>query len=445
MTRLENYVDSIHHSHLDNALNYYTARSLEQQNSKSISPLTNFVFEFFLFNSLYSIDWSASVEAGKLVAHDREKTETQQQAAFLQFCRSKFDSIDLVKVSALFLPLAMIPDSSGDWTAVTPDSRIELDEGKRFFRKVGEIGEMAKANQIKANKATKDLFVDCCKFIYDVRNNIFHGAKTLGEIYDPDQSRRISVYDVFVRCINSMFFLLMGKQEHAFSQAQFAIVQQCGSSTIRISEQEIYKLLRSRTLKREDSALHSHCFRNDTTKTVDSKNKTALFYPSAGSDILFPVIVGLPRCTDFYFFENSESVLRTLTITRMLDRLLNTRLRLIGNHIEDCTCYEFEFDSILRRLWLMRRDNLTFLDQDVDLAFYFHRGDSQGEGGSNQLWDSKLMPELLEKSDPAKGLRILTDGQWGGLLPSVAKQLERFELHSTSSASSTLNLWVKPL
>jgi len=35
----------------------------------------------------------------------------------------------------------------------------------------------------------------CRLFVYQVRNNVFHGTKTLGKIWDTKQSRRIEVYN----------------------------------------------------------------------------------------------------------------------------------------------------------------------------------------------------------------------------------------------------------
>ena len=47
--------------------------------------------------------------------------------------------------------------------------------------------------------------------MYLVRNNIFHGSKSIGEIYERDQRRRIEVYDIFLKCLVSLFFLAVDK------------------------------------------------------------------------------------------------------------------------------------------------------------------------------------------------------------------------------------------
>ena len=60
-----------------------------------------------------------------------------------------------------------------------------------------------------------DLLRECTHFVYLVRNNFFHGSKTLGEIYEAKQKRRIEVYDLFLKGLTSLFFLAAGKDAAA--------------------------------------------------------------------------------------------------------------------------------------------------------------------------------------------------------------------------------------
>jgi hypothetical protein len=57
---------------------------------------------------------------------------------------------------------------------------------------------------------------------------------------------------------------------------------------------------------------------------------------------------------------------------------------------------------------------LDFLERDAQLAFFFHRGDSSGEGGSGQRWDSELFPELMKKVPKGRESLFLTTGEPGG-------------------------------
>lgn len=430
---IDNFIDSIHRSHLDNAQNVYMANKIGRHGDPhSVSPLTNFVFEYFLFNSLYSIDWSASMESDNLIAHSESPTdvsESKQQREFVKFCRKQFKKLDSNKITEAFLPLARLNDFSGDWTTVSPDDRITVEEGKQFFERIAQLGERAEQDAFVANQKTFKLIDNCCHFVYLVRNNIFHGAKSIGDIYESDQARRIGVYDLFVRCLNSLFFLSCGRKKHGAALAQLPIVQNIGDATIDLTIQDVYGLLRQNWLKPEDSVLHWNLFRNGVTTTqADVSTKRALFYPSAGQDILFPLIVGLPYCTDFYFYEksNRESS-RKIPIEqiRQISRTLNVTIQTMDSGESDCGCYEFEFDSTLRRIWKMQRDNTAFLDLTIPLSFFFHRGDSQGEGGSDQQWDSEFLLHLLKRASTDVGLRILTDGEPGGLDDSVKSKLKQ--------------------
>ena len=75
--------------------------------------------------------------------------------------------------------------------------------------------------------------------------------------------------------------------------------------------------------------------------------------------------------------------------------------------------------------------DMTFLDKDIPIAFYFHRGDSPGEGGSGQSWDSNLLLQLLAKSAKDIGCHVLTDGEPGGLRDEVATQCQKVSLASS--------------
>ena len=54
-------IDTLHAAHLDNARLHYYARG-PQNRIISQMPLTPFIYEFFLFNSLYQIDWEKLVD-----------------------------------------------------------------------------------------------------------------------------------------------------------------------------------------------------------------------------------------------------------------------------------------------------------------------------------------------------------------------------------------------
>lgn len=458
MHTIENFVDSIHKSHLDNAQRIYVANTIGgTQCAEPISPITNFVFEFFLYNSLYAVDWEASDAQGRLIHHDRDGdcTESKMQNALESFCRQRCQAEDSYRLAEAFLPLAGLDDLSGTWTQITPDDRLKAEDGSRFFSKLAELGQRAAENDLQPTRRTFELISACRYFAYGVRNNIFHGSKSLSEIYEPDQARRIGVYDLFLRCLNSLFFLATGRKKHGAAFSQLPIIQRWGTSQIDLTLQQVYSLLKSDLLKPEDTLLHWKLFRSyRDVPTLSATNRRALFYPSAGKDFYFPLLVGLPFCTDFFFYDmkspdgqsRSDDEQIRLRDQRIRQKRLDAgqkELQVAINELlpkspcleidfAEGRCLEFEFDSVTRRAWIVHEDNAAFLERDIPLSFYFHRGDSgdngPGEGGSGQRWDSDLLPQLHEKADREIGCRILTDGQPGGLLVDIASQCQKVSL-----------------
>jgi hypothetical protein len=184
-------------------------------------------------------------------------------------------------------------------------------------------------------------------------------------------------------------------------------------------------------MKIGDTRLISRFKKVVTPNSLESSpsEKASLFYPSASSDFLTPLLLGLSYCTQFYYFELSR-LRNPPEIARFLRRIEGLRIPSSPSQwitTSDRHCLDFEFNGVPRRLHLVHADNTSFLQEDVELSFYFHRGDSEGEGGSGQEWDSKLLPALLKLISPNSSCIYLTDGMPGGFQESLAT--EKYELH----------------
>jgi hypothetical protein len=88
--------------------------------------------------------------------------------------------------------------------------------------------------------------------------------------------------------------------------------------------------------------------------------------------------------------------------------------------------FQFVYHGTLRTIHYLKADNLSFLGRSISLSFYFHRGDSTGEGGSNQRWDSELLQRLAELSPARQPWFFVTDGEPGGFRTTLPQ-----EVHST--------------
>jgi hypothetical protein len=146
----------------------------------------------------------------------------------------------------------------------------------------------------------------------------------------------------------------------------------------------------------------------------------ALFYPSAGSDLITPLIIALPYCSQFFFYDHDLSKPRLRSLSHkvfnyicQIEGITATQTSWIKNGRGRTLI--FEYHGIEKMLNWVNDDNLTFLSQThLKLAFYFHRGDSYGEGGSGQFWDSTLLSDLREMIKPGGVCYYITTGEPGG-------------------------------
>ena len=431
----EELISVLHAVHCDNSRLQYYALRLDGGNPVPQMPITPFVYEFFLFNSLYQYDWEASITENGLFPHSKDidgkdLDEFSKQKAFLKFIKQYADKkpADLYRA---FEPLIHIGRAEGDWTKVTPDFRISSGAGEKFFSRILELQtllEECKApSEISTSNKTFGILKECTHFIYLVRNNIFHGSKTLAEVHEPNQKRRIEVYDLFLKGITSLFFLAIGKDAAACDFVPCPIYS--SSLPITNAGEVVDQALilgavaqRKPLMKIGDSRLISRFTKVVTPPSLENSpsEKSSLFYPSAGTDFLTPLLLGLPYCTQFYFFEQHRQEKPQLIANKLklLSRIKGLDIptsSLRWDAADDRHYIDFKFNGIPRRLHWVHADNRAFLQEDAELSFYFRRGDSShGAVGSGQEWDSKLLPELLKMIPTNSSCVYLTDGEPGG-------------------------------
>ena len=424
MSTIDNFLDTLHRAHCDNARQvYYAKRHFGQL--QSTMPATSFVYEFFLFNALYQYDWHTTIEKGYLTSwsEDDGKSEAAQQARFEKFIRDRCrGNSELLKRA--FDPLSHLDDLDGSWTTITPDDRITSKNGESFFVKLAKLRDIvASGETVLVSRSLFDLINDCRFFVYLVRNNIFHGSKSLGEIDEPKQRRRLEVYDIFLKSLVSLFFLSVGRSPVAADYVQIPIhIPLCDGSKFRIDQSTVADLVAKGQLKPEDSRL-IRCFsRIHPSAPLEPDTRSALFYPSAGKDILAPTLLGLPCCAQFFFYDAAPKKRTPQVVRSAFRHLAHAGMSVTENTDESVVA--FEIGGCNRTVHLVRRDNRDFLTRDVDLTFYFHRGDSWGEGGSGQQWDRLHLTDLGAKTPRGNLCRILTDGEPGGLHPDLRPLLE---------------------
>jgi hypothetical protein len=175
-------------------------------------------------------------------------------------------------------------------------------------------------------------------------------------------------------------------------------------------------------------------------------SESALFYPSAGTDFITPIILGLPFCREFYFYEHEPlgQLNRSKQNTDAYEKRINEKLQNITPALSKISglnlhgrdwiidksgaLLKFNYDGIERTIYWAHKDNEDFLTKNVNLTFYFHRGDSYGEGGSGQFWDSDLLSELMKKVPNNSRCLFVTDGEPKGLLEPIKENSRVFKI-----------------
>ena len=139
MSKLINYIDTIHSSHIENAQSIYQRknvlkRSFSYDYNNNRVELSSFIYEFFIFNSLYQIDWKQSYLHQKIKYLDRKNlTELAQQRVFLSYIKQSWCDQQLTRVFQIFKYLRQI---EGEWTKIMPDDRITIEKGEKFFNRI---------------------------------------------------------------------------------------------------------------------------------------------------------------------------------------------------------------------------------------------------------------------------------------------------------------------
>jgi hypothetical protein len=213
--KLQMFVDNIKRIHDDNTELEHFAKSKNSQTSFSTMPITAFIYEFFIYNSLYSVDWKESIKNNQISSFREKGTkEEEQQNKFVNYLKEiAKDNLGTFKLSFQKLADENIEDK---WTDVDPDNKangITIECGKAFFENLKVLQSLIKSDkpftEERLNKAIPRI-LDCIKFIYRVRCNIFHGSKHIGETKYA-QKKHIEVYHLFLNCLVSSFLQHINK------------------------------------------------------------------------------------------------------------------------------------------------------------------------------------------------------------------------------------------
>ena len=207
MSNLKHFVQLMSYVHNDNGNLHHYARSGRDNSERSTMPITSFIYEFFMYNALYSIDWSISTVSMDIM-YNMQGRENRKQNDFEDYIKLLCSDNGIIFFKS-FSPL-LDKSFTGPWTDVVPDSRITKEIGKKYFNNMDKLHKHIK-NGIADNsyeiEAIFRLIRECRYYVYLVRCNVFHGSKNVGDI-DEGHKKRIQIYYLFLKCVLDGFFNL---------------------------------------------------------------------------------------------------------------------------------------------------------------------------------------------------------------------------------------------
>lgn len=189
---------------------------------------TNFIYAFFSFNMLYTIDWPASLQLGQIITLDdgaiSEHEETQQsgeQQSSLVNCPNLTETKKISLINRFcFSSMPMEPNRNQIRyrTELTiqlsniSNPQISLSNMLDSARTTNLVPQFRRAfnrimdEEILSNRRFRDSVNSMLVFVYKVRCNIFHGSKGIGRMMDRDQQTRLRIYAGIVLAFNELFY-----------------------------------------------------------------------------------------------------------------------------------------------------------------------------------------------------------------------------------------------
>jgi len=185
---------------------------------------SKFIYAYFAFNSFYNFDWNESLKNRKLTVFPKkyenekeiEPSESQKYKAMIDFIFSKVDNDDKELFLKMIKGKNTIDGIIEIISRITPDNRITESERENFKK---EFENLLKSNEIKSGKLKNDII----RFIYMVRNIIFHGTKDTIKMSEVFQRKRLDIYSNIIIAVNELLFKVLEKEGWFSPQKKYCL------------------------------------------------------------------------------------------------------------------------------------------------------------------------------------------------------------------------------
>ena len=200
--RIAHQLNSIEISHLF-AKNH--KHGLELYGQWNFFEPTKFVYAFFAFNMVYSIDWKASISLNRIqYVNNRAKSLFVDTIKFISdFDESLFET-ELSKLDPKRELYAVISRMT--------DDRNSSKKSEFTDNTIAQDFKIASQKFSDYQSLNSDDHFDLLQMSYTVRNNIFHGEKKAMQMVEAGQRKRLLHYANIILATNEAFFEVMRKK-----------------------------------------------------------------------------------------------------------------------------------------------------------------------------------------------------------------------------------------
>lgn len=223
------FIEKLFNAFRDNALmNHYA--EYDGARIYSTMPATSFIYNFFIYNTIYQYDWETSLKQKIPTPWNAERepqvdgdpgemskpdSEFARQKKLEKFLRKRCRQDDTILHRAL-LPISRLSDLEGRWISLfVSTSRAHRESVGSFFKHLSDLSRAIQSagttgdGKFSATKQNFEMIQKCRFFVYSLRNEIITGSKTLGDFVDINHEKRLAHYDLFIKCLLQLFFLCM--------------------------------------------------------------------------------------------------------------------------------------------------------------------------------------------------------------------------------------------
>ena len=204
-------------------LSYLFAKNLQHGiNNKGDWQLfepSKFIYSFFAFNMIYEINWKITLSTNRLRDQRRLRTHTK----IYELIEFLYSSNNLKNFKSTFEKFGSIDNLINNARLIKPDSSINGINNcpKLNFENKNSFLNNYKSSidKLKNYNFKKIDHYHLLAFTYQIRNNIFHGSKTVGIMTLKEQRERLTDYTNIILTTLEQFFNIL-ENNHSYYRAE---------------------------------------------------------------------------------------------------------------------------------------------------------------------------------------------------------------------------------